>query len=221
MQTLDALMAKTAEGDRAAFQSLYISTSAKLFGVILPIVRNRGEAEEVLQEAYVKIWQKAAIFDPLRGRPMTWLITIARNRAIDQRRRQPASPMVDIDQVSSVSDLSPSADVLTFASRDALRLTAALAKLPPHAAAAIRNAYFEGLQYEEISLRDNIPVGTIKSWVRRGLQQMRADLTPDRVTGGSERDGGRTEEQNYRLSSRHNKVHHFVEADTDVRAARR
>ncbi len=79
--------------------------------------------------------------------------------------------------MQDICDPSPSADVLTFAARDARRLPAALAKLPPRTSAAIQSTYFEGLRFEEIAARNNIPVATIKSWVRRGLRQMRADLT--------------------------------------------
>ncbi|QYE33350.1 sigma-70 family RNA polymerase sigma factor (plasmid) [Polymorphobacter sp. PAMC 29334] len=177
MDTLEVLIARVVDGDRVAFRSLYDATSVKLLRVILTIVFDRREAEEVLQESFVKIWLKAANFDQVRGRPMTWLCTIARNRAIDHRRRRPVTISVGIDQMHNISDPSPSADVLAFAAREARRLPAALSKLPPRASAAIRDTYFEGLRYEEISARDNIPVGTIKSWVRRGLQQMRADLT--------------------------------------------
>lgn len=173
---LSRLLARAAEGDAAAFQIFYDRTSAKLFGVILRIVMERQEAEDVLQEVYVTVWRKAATFDPARASPITWAATIARNRAIDRLRARPARPMVPVEAAHDLADDGPAPDAGLVASHDARRLAEALSLLEPRHAAAIRACYFEGVTYDELAARENVPVGTLKSWVRRGLLRMRGQL---------------------------------------------
>ena len=175
---LAALLHRAADGDTAAFRMLYDRTSAKLFGVIVRILVERGEAEDVLQEVYVTVWRKAAEFDAGRASPITWMATIARNRAIDRFRARAVRPAVNLDQAADVADAAAAAPDLIDAGRDAARLRAALDGLDPRHAAIIRSAYFEGLTYEALSAREGIPVGTLKSWVRRGLIRLKAALTP-------------------------------------------
>src|SRR6476659_572566 len=108
---LVAALAKVAAGERNALQTTYRLTSAKLFGVCLRILGDRAEAEDVLQEVYLTVWQKAADFDPARASPMTWLITIARNKAIDRlRSRGHASRMEPIDSAVEIADTAPLAE---------------------------------------------------------------------------------------------------------------
>ena len=171
---LVALLASVGNGDRAALKSLYDATSAKLYGVVLRIVQDRNEAEDVLQEVYITVWRKAAEYDATRASPITWLATIARNRAIDRQRARAARPSGPLDQAAEVADPAVGADRLAEASDDARRVHAALATLDPRHAAIIRAAYFEGLSYDALAEREGVPVGTLKSWVRRGLIRMRA-----------------------------------------------
>ena len=173
---LTALLARTGDGDQAAFRVLYDRTSAKLFGVIVRILVERGEAEDVLQDVYVTIWRKAAEFDAARASPITWLATIARNRAIDRFRARAVRPTVPVEAAADIADPAPAADTLIDTGRDAGRVHAALATLEPRHAAVIRAAYFEGLTYEALSDREGVPVGTLKSWVRRGLMRMKLAL---------------------------------------------
>jgi RNA polymerase sigma-70 factor (ECF subfamily) len=174
---LSALLARAADGDRQAFGIFYQRTSAKLFGIILRILIERTEAEDVLQEVYVTIWRKAAEFDPARASPVTWTATIARNRAIDRLRARSSRPSAPLEEAAEVRDTSPGADVLIDADREAARLNAALAQLEPRHAAAIRSCYFEGITYETLAAREGVPVGTLKSWVRRGLMRLKTDLS--------------------------------------------
>ena len=176
---LAALLARAADGDRAAFREFYDRTSAKLFGIIARILVERGEAEDVLQEVYVTVWRKAAEFDSTRASPVTWMATIARNRAIDRLRARGSRPQAPLDEAAEVRDESPAADALIDTARDAARVQAALARLEPRHAAAIRSCYFEGLTYEALAEREQVPVGTLKSWVRRGLVRMKAEMTGD------------------------------------------
>ena len=173
---LIALLNRVADGDAAAFQNFYDRTSAKLFGVILRILVERQESEDVLQEVYVSIWRKAGTFDPAKASPITWAATIARNRAIDRVRARPARPHVPVDEAFDLADPSPGQDAGLIHRQDAQRLTTALATLEPRHAAAIRACYFEGVTYDELAAREQVPVGTLKSWVRRGLMRMRGQL---------------------------------------------
>jgi RNA polymerase sigma-70 factor (ECF subfamily) len=136
----------------------------------------RGEAEDVLQEVYVTIWRKAAEFDASRASPITWAATIARNRAIDRIRARGSRPAAPLDDAMEVRDTRPAADTLIDSANEAARVHAALASLEPRHAAAIRSCYFEGVTYEALAEREGIPIGTLKSWVRRGLLRMRASL---------------------------------------------
>ena len=170
------LLAAIGAGDRDGLRDLYDSTSAKLFGVILRILTDRGEAEDVLQEVYITVWRKAAEFDATRASPITWLATIARNRAIDRLRARATRPTTTLDAAAEIAEPSPAADALLDTASDARRVIAALDRLDPRHAAVIRSAYYEGLTYETLAEREGVPVGTLKSWVRRGLIRMRGEL---------------------------------------------
>ncbi len=170
------MLARVGSGDRDSLKMLYEATSAKLFGVILRILIERGEAEDVLQEVYITVWRKAAEFDATRASPITWMVTIARNRAIDRLRAKGSRPTTTLDEAAEVRDTAPAADMMIDSANDAKRVSAALETLDPKHAAIIRSAYFEGLTYEALSDREGVPVGTLKSWVRRGLIRMRTAL---------------------------------------------
>ena len=176
---LAALLAQVADGKQAAFQTFYNRTGAKLFGIILRILPERHEAEDVLQEVYVTVWRKAAMFDPARASPITWVATIARNRAIDRLRARPVGRHAPVEEAHELADDGPAPDAGLALSQDARRLQAALATLEPRHAAAIRACYFDGVTYDELASREGVPVGTLKSWVRRGLIRMRGQLQGD------------------------------------------
>lgn len=167
---------ETAAGDQLAFRSLYQATCAKLFGTILRLLNDRQESEDILQEVYAKIWRTAASYDAIKGRPMTWLITIARNRAIDRLRARPPQTTVNLEHIVELTDPALPADALIALSQDAQRLTAALAKLAPHHAAVIRSIYLDGMTYQALAATQGVAVGTLKSLVHRGLARMRVDL---------------------------------------------
>ena len=173
---LVALLDRSAGGDLPAFRSLYEATSAKLFGIVLRILHERGESEDVLQEVYTIVWRKAAEFDASRASPITWMATIARNRAIDRLRARGSRPTTTIEAAAEVRDERPGADEILTASDEARRLNVALGKLDARHAAAIRSTYFDGLTYEALAEREGVPVGTLKSWVRRGLIRMKGEL---------------------------------------------
>lgn len=173
---LVAQLDRVGTGDRAALKAVYDATSAKLFGIILRILVERSEAEDVLQEVYITVWRKAAEFDPSRASPITWLATIARNRAIDRVRARGSRPTSPLDLAAEVAEPSPAADARLDTAREAQRVQAALATLDPRHAAVIRSAFYDGLTYEALAVREGVPIGTLKSWVRRGLIRMRGEL---------------------------------------------
>ena len=151
-EQLAAALARTAAGDRSALQIVYRDTSAKLFGVCLRILRDNGEAEDVLQDVYMTVWRRAGTFDPGRASPITWLVTIARNRSIDRlragantRRAQP------IDDAFGVSDASPGALEQVEDAEQHRRLMGCLGELEPKHAGAIRAAVLDGATYEMLA----------------------------------------------------------------------
>ncbi|HEY0223278.1 MAG TPA: sigma-70 family RNA polymerase sigma factor [Pseudolabrys sp.] len=172
-----AALARIPAGDRPALQTVYRLTSAKLFGVCLRILEERSEAEDVLQEVYVTVWRKAAAFDPARASPMTWLIAIARNRAIDRlRATRQSRHMEPIDTAAEVADTAPAADRALESAQSNARLYGCLDTLASHECAALRGAYFDGNTYEDLAARMSVPLGTMKSWIRRAMIKLKSCL---------------------------------------------
>jgi RNA polymerase sigma-70 factor (ECF subfamily) len=170
-------MQRIAARDRSALQTAYRLTSAKLFGVCLRILHERSEAEDVLQEVYLTVWQKAADFDPARASPMTWLITIARNKAIDRLRAGGASRRMEpIDAAAQLVDTAPLADESLAQGEAHARLKGCLGGLAANEQNALRGAFFDGNTYEELAVRMSVPLGTMKSWIRRALQKLKTCL---------------------------------------------
>jgi len=175
-EDLAMLMARIAAGERAALRQLYEATSAKLFAVCLRILSDREESEDVLQEVYVTVWRRADRYDASRASVMTWVSTIARNRAIDRLRAR--GPLAYADQVEDleIPDGAVSAETLLVAAGEAGRLHDCLAELDERTARVIRTAFFEGVAYEALARRLETPLGTVKSWIRRGLAKLRGCL---------------------------------------------
>lgn len=172
---LAELIAGTARRDRSSFQRLYASTSAKLLGVAMRILRDRAAAEDVVQEAYLKVWQSAGSYNPEAGRPMTWLITVARNRAIDavRRRRDTTRPLEEEPawMATVVDARDREAEFL-----DADRLALCLGRLDALHRRCFLEAYHEGYSREELALRFDRPVNTIKTWLHRAAAALRSCL---------------------------------------------
>ena len=175
---VEALVATGAE-DRAAFATLYQLTSAKLFGVCLRICGERQAAEDVLSEVYLTIWRRAGAYEPGRASPISWLATIARNRAIDWRRSAKRKPAMTLDEAPEVVDPEPSAEDRMVSSDEDQRLHLCLDQLEDKQRGAIRTAFFDGLTYAELAEREGVPLGTMKSWVRRGLIRLKDCLSDD------------------------------------------
>jgi RNA polymerase sigma-70 factor (ECF subfamily) len=173
---LERLLAQTAAGDRSAFRQLYQATSAKLYGVALRICREPGNAQDVLQETYLKVWNRAAKFRKDEGSPISWLVAIARNSAIDAIRRRSDLPLgMDEDGRSVIEDLSVA---VGGADQDDLQsLKRCLQGLEQNHRDCVVLAYCWGSSREELAERFERPVGTIKTWLHRGLASLKACLT--------------------------------------------
>lgn len=171
---LASALARVAGGDRTALEDVYRRTSAKLFGIILRILPDRAEAEDVLQEVYLSVWKKAAMFDASRASPVTWLATLARNRAIDRLRAKGGRIFVSDDAVAETADGAPLASELLEAGEAADQLHHCLDELETSHADMVRQAFFGGLTYAALAEKAGAPLGTVKSWIRRSLMKLRA-----------------------------------------------
>ncbi|WP_068079848.1 sigma-70 family RNA polymerase sigma factor [Novosphingobium rosa] len=176
-ESLALMLQKVRDGDRLAFEEVYRRTSVKLFGVCLRILPIRQEAEEALQEAYLSVWQRANTFDASRGSAMTWLITLARNRAIDRLRAKGKIASAPMELADEVADPEPDAPSRIEMSQDEARLAHCLGTLGGGDAGLIRTAFFDGSTYADLAARASLPLGTIKSRIRRALLRLRECLS--------------------------------------------
>ena len=186
---LASLLGRAGIGDRAAFSTLYGKTSAHLFAVVLRINRDRAQAEDILQEVYVNVWRAAKTFDAAQSQPLTWLTSIARNRAIDSLRRAQAQPRIqrplavegdgdgeDENVVESVADGAPGPLELLSRATDARALGVCMEKLSTLQKQSVALAFFHGLSHAEVAAQLRQPLGTVKSWVRRSLLVLKSCL---------------------------------------------
>ncbi len=167
---LVALLGQVGTGRSDALEALYKLTSAKLFGVCLRLTGDRGGAEEALQDSYVKIWRKAAMYDEARASPITWMCTIARNTAIDWKRangfvsaQEPEGDASDL----AVESVDMEAELIARSTRH--HILECIARLEPQQGRAVRTAFFDGLTHSELATHMNVPLGTLKSWIRRAM----------------------------------------------------
>ncbi len=170
------LLARVAFGDRQAFDKLYQDTSAKLFGVCLRLLRDRIEAEDALQEVFMKVWQRANRYSQSNASAMSWLIAIARNHAIDRIRARKAVT-VDLDEVVGLADKVPTPEANAMAGAERAKINECLSRLEETKAGAVRGAYLEGYSYQELSDRYKIPLNTMRTWLRRSLSKLKECLS--------------------------------------------
>jgi len=179
-EDLAALLSRVALRDRAAFERLCRATCAHLLGVAFRILNNRERAEEVLQEAFMNVWHGAGGFDASVAGPMTWLINIVRNKAIDALRsgktERASTLALDEEAMAVAADAMQQPQVLFERSLEKLRITACMGGLGASQRQALALAYYRGMVHTEIAETLGAPLGTVKAWVRRGLDRLKACL---------------------------------------------
>ena len=186
---LARLLGRTGLGDRAAFATLYERTSSHLFAVVLRIQRDKAQAEDILQEVYVNVWRAAKSFDAAQSQPLTWLTSIARNRAIDALRRAQTQPQMrnlgpsaegrdaeDEDVYDTVADDAPGPLELLSRAAEARSLAACMDQLSALQRQSVALAFFQGFSHAEVAEQLHQPLGTVKSWVRRSLMTLKSCL---------------------------------------------
>lgn len=172
---LNDLLAATARGDQTAFAELYRLASSHIFAVIVRLVQDRGEAEDLLQDIFMTAWRRADTYDAARGGAMTWLVTLARNRAIDRLRQHRETPL-DEAAAETIPDDNPTPAAAAEASEERARLERCMERLEAQQRGAVREAFFSGATYSELAERLSVPLGTLKSWIRRSLMQLKTCL---------------------------------------------
>ncbi|ETX29229.1 sigma-70 family RNA polymerase sigma factor [Roseivivax isoporae] len=173
-EEIEELLARIAMGDRKAFSALYDRTSAKLYGICLRVLGDRAEAEEALQEAFIRVWNRADLYRVNGFSPMTWLITLTRNIAIDRRRRsRAAKPAEALDVADTMPDTAPGPEAQAALASETERLHGCMRELPPDRAEMVRRAYLEGHTYAELSEATGVKLNTVRTWLRRALIQLR------------------------------------------------
>lgn len=189
----DELMERVCTRDLAAFEHLYDRYGDLVHSVVMRVVGDRYIAEDVTQDVFLRVWRKPEQFDLDRGKFTTWLLSIARNRSIDERRsrgrrlRHEAmpSPAEEEDPLLSVSDDTEDPATASVVADDQRAVRAALATLPPEQRMAIQLAYFGGMTQQEIANQLGQPLGTVKTRIRLGMQKMRGTLQPHYMVEGS------------------------------------
>jgi RNA polymerase sigma-70 factor, ECF subfamily len=175
---LMALLARTALADQRAFAELYRLTSAHLYAVALRILRESAAAEEVLQESFISIWNHAGSYVAAKSQPFTWLTSIVRNRCLDQlRRRELATVTIDDEEAGmTLRDDGPTPLEMLISGADARAVKGCVEALEAGQKQALALAFYRGLSHSELAAHLDLPLGTVKSWVRRGLERLKSCL---------------------------------------------
>lgn len=173
-EEIEEMIARTALRDRAAFGALYDATSGKLLAVCHSVLKNRDDAEDTLQEVFLRIWNKADRYAVTGHSPMTWLITIARNIAIDRLRAKARAGTGKSETDADVlPDARPGPEATTIAASESRRIVDCMQELPGDRAEAVRGAYLEGATYADLATKFEVPLNTMRTWLRRSLQSLR------------------------------------------------
>jgi RNA polymerase sigma-70 factor, ECF subfamily len=174
------LLRAVAAGDEGALAALYDRYRVILFGLMLRILHSRAEAEDCLQEVFLQAWRRASDFDEARGRPFTWLVTLARSRAIDRLRALSSRDRTAQDAARAPEEETSDAVADAIRSEQSAVVRGALAALPPEQRRVLEMAYFEGLTQTEIATRLDQPLGTVKTRMRAGMTKLRELLRDER-----------------------------------------
>jgi RNA polymerase sigma-70 factor (ECF subfamily) len=174
--TLEELLYRCALKDANALSALYKNSSAKLFALILRMVSRKDIAEDILQEAYINIWNRADTYREDKGAALTWMTGIARNKTIDWIRRNPLGREVNDSILTEIEDILANPDNVLSHDHQSRLLERCLDELDSSQRQAIAQVYYSGFTHQEFAKQSGNPLGTVKSWIRRGLQRMRLCL---------------------------------------------
>lgn len=179
---LTSLLQNVARADRVAFAQVYHLAGPKLLAICVRMLSDRTEAEDALQDVMVKVWHNASSFDTERGNAMSWLCAVTRNHCLDRlRARRPARMAVaqgedGVDPLDMIADTSPSAETQVMARADMARVIACMGELPADRARMVQGAYLQGLSYQDLAARADVPLNTMRTWLRRALITLRECL---------------------------------------------
>lgn len=171
-EELERLLGRIALGDRQAFATLFDTSGPKLFALSLRVLKDRAEAQDALQDTFVKIWRHADRFQVTDHHPMSWLFTIARNTAIDRLRARRTTEDI-ADHAHHLTSPGAGPEAALVAASEAGRIRACLAELPEDRRAAVQRAYLDGDSYADLADAFGIPLNTVRTWLRRGLMSLR------------------------------------------------
>ncbi len=180
MESLNELLVRCGKQDATAFRHLYNAASPKLYSLCRRLLRDDALAEDVLQEGFIKVWNSAAQYTVDKGSAMTWMATIIRNQALDKLRMAKSRPDVDGDiefETLEFASLEMSPDLLTQLSSDTQQLLDCMEQLKPEQRECIMQAFYYGHTHDELANKLSKPLGTVKAWIRRGLEQLRTCLS--------------------------------------------
>ena len=167
---------RVAKADRSAFAGLYQATAPKLLGVVMRILNNRAWADEVIQDAYLKIWQKAGQFDAQKSSPITWMVSIARNSAIDELRKHPVGRTTNDNELDQIAGQQPTAQDQAEDQQTVNQLNRCIDQLEKERQDMVRLAYLNGWSRDDLASQFGQPINTVKTWLRRALQDIKGCL---------------------------------------------
>ncbi|WP_323036013.1 sigma-70 family RNA polymerase sigma factor [Pararhodobacter sp.] len=182
---ISGLLQRVAGQDRVAFRVLYSEAAPKLTGVLTRILGNRTEVEDALQDVFIRVWQRAAQYQPDKGRGMSWMVAVARNHALDRLRRRPeaagmrqaqARDAEGQDPLERIANSQPGVEASLMAQGEARRVMDCFGELEEDRASAVKGAYLEGVSYQDLAARHGVPINTMRTWLRRGLQRLKECL---------------------------------------------
>ncbi|MEX2476759.1 sigma-70 family RNA polymerase sigma factor [Marinobacter sp.] len=177
-EEINELIREVAHHDRAAFARLYKATAPKLLGTVLRILRERSWAEDVIQDVYIKVWQKADQFDESKASPIAWMVAIARHSAIDELRKHPARRSADTDEIDQIASTQPEAHTALENSQAVTSLNRCIDTLEKDRQDMVRLAYLNGWSREQLAAQYDQPINTVKTWLHRALKQLKRCLAP-------------------------------------------
>lgn len=172
------LIQRVVRRDRSAFAQLYEATAPKLLGTVMRIVRDRAWADDVIQDAYIKVWQKADQFDAAKASPIAWMASIARNSAIDELRKHPARRSMGDDEIEEIASVQPTAQAELEGEQAVNSLNSCIDELEKDRQDMVRLAYLNGWSRDELAAHFDQPVNTVKTWLHRALKQLKRCLAP-------------------------------------------